>query len=167
MKKFLVGLLVLLAGVWVFTAFVGVEPKDRRPGTKLSGETVDLPVSWRFVNDRRIAEVQIETLPWFGVPFSVTTVIAEDSGVPYVPSLYPDVMQFPGSKFWNKVVAANPLVRLRVDGVLYEMAIYPVTDSTEFQRAFTALGRKYPFWAQKVKANETPRRFALLRLQPR
>ena len=167
MKKFLVGLIVLLLAVWAYAAFVGVEPKDRRPGTKLAGSVVELPASWEFLNDTAVAEAHLETYPWYGVPFSVTTVITEDGGSPYLPSLYTDVMPFPGSKYWNKVVARDPEVRLRVNGSLYEMKIYPVTDPAEFDRAFAALGRKYPFWADKVRAKETQRKFALLRLQQR
>lgn len=167
MKKILLGVFVLLIGVWAFAAFIGVEPKDRRPGTKLSGDAAQVPQSWTFVNDERLAEVHIETHPWYGVPFSVTTVIAAHENAVYVPSLYPDVMTFPGSKFWNKVVAADPNIRLRVEGSLYDMAIYPITDPEEFQRAFVALASKYPFWAQKLADNEMPRKFALLRVQPR
>lgn len=167
MKKVLLGVVVLLVSVWIYAAFVGIEPKDRRAGTRLSGDAVALPESWTFLQDPAIAEVHLETQPWFGVPFSVTTVITEAGGNPYLPSLYDDVMVFPGSKYWNKVVAANPQVRLRVAGSLYEMAIYPVTDPVEFERAFRALGKKYPFWAKKVAANETQHQFALLRLQPR
>lgn len=167
MKKFLLGLLLLLLAAWCFLKFIGVEPKDRRPGTRLSGDVAALPASWSFLKDEAIAEVHIETQPWYGVPFSVTTVITADSGQAYLPSLYSGALKFPGSKYWNKVIAADPDVRLRVNGSLYEMAIYPVTDPAEFQRAFAALGAKYPFWAEKVRANETPYQFVLLRLQAR
>lgn len=167
MKKILLGVLLVLVFAWGFLAFIGIEPKDRRPGTRLAGDVSASPASWSFLNDEAIAEVHLETRPWYGIPFSVTTVVTEDSGNPYLPSLYSGAMEFPGSKYWNKVVAANPRVRLRVNNTLYEMAIYPVTDPAEFQRAFAALGKKYPFWAAKVAANETPYQFALLRLQPR
>ena len=160
-------MVLLLLVVWSFLAFVGVEPKDRRPGTRLTGELSALPASWSFLQDEAIAEVHVETHPWYGIPFSVTTVIAEDGGNPYLPSLYTAAMEFPGSKYWNKVVAADPRVRLRVNDSIYEMTIYPVTDPAEFYRAFAALGAKYPFWAQKLETDEAPYKFALLRLQPR
>jgi len=166
-KKFLIAVLLPLLVAWAFLAFIGVEPKDRRPGTRLAGNLSEIPASWSFLKDTAIAEVHIETHPWYGIPFSVTTVITEDGGNPYLPSLYSEAMEFPGSKYWNKVVAADPGVRLRVKNSLYEMAIYPVTDPAEFQRAFAALGSKYPFWADKMRASEAPHKFALLRLQPR
>lgn len=168
MKKFLIGALLVLLAAWVYLAFVGIEPQDRRPGTRLSGQSATMPADWSFLNADSATEVHLETYPWYGVPFSVTTVIAVGAdGVAYVPSLYGDVMEFPGTKFWNKAVQANPNVRLRADGKLYELAIYPITDSAEFARAFAALGSKYPFWAEKLAQNDTPYTFALLRLAPR
>lgn len=167
MKKLLIVLMFALGASWFYLAFVGVEPLDRRPGTRLAGDVAVMPEDWSFLNAESATEVHLETYPWYGVPFSVTTVIAADSAGAYVPSLYETVMAFPGTKFWNKVVQANPEVRLRVAGKLYELAIYPIAEPAEFNRAFAALGRKYPFWAQKVAEENTQHKFALLRLAPR
>lgn len=167
MKKTLSALLLVLVATWAYLAFVGIEPLDRRPGTLLQGEPAPVPADWSFLNAESANEVHLETSPWYRIPFSVTTVVAADDSAAYVPSLYAEVMEFPGTKYWNKVVQANPEVRLRVAGKLYEMAIYPITDDAEFARAFAALGRKYPFWAQKVAENNTEHKFALLRLVPR
>ncbi len=102
-----------------------------------------------------------------GIPFSVTVVVARDGDRIYVPSLYDSAQPFPGSKYWNHVVAENPNVRLRVDETLYPLTISPVTDAAEFRDAFTALGRKYPFWREQMTLDDSQPRFALLRLRPR
>ena len=167
-KRILIGLLVVLLLTWVYLAFVGVEPLDRRPGTRLSGTLTELPQDWSFVNQMDTAgEVHLETYPWYGVPFSVTTVIAEHNGELVIPSLYSQVMDFPGDKFWNKVVQADPRVRLRVADQLFELSIEPITDADEFQQAFTALSNKYKFWAGKAAEDQSEHKFALLRLKPR
>lgn len=167
-KKFLLGVVVVLALSWVYLAFVGVEPKDRRPGTLLGGENVPLPSDWSFVNLTDSAgEVHLETYPWYGVPFSVTTVIAEDNGALFIPSLYSEKLAFPGDKFWNKVVQADPRVRLRVAGKLYELEIHPVADSAKFDQGLMALANKYPFWQKKQAEQSDQREYVLLQLKSR
>jgi len=167
-KKLLLGVLVLLAICWGYLAFVGVEPKDRRPGTLLGGEDAPLPTDWSFVNlPDSACEVHVETYPWYGVPFSVTTVIAEDNGELFIPSIYSAVLEFPGDKFWNKVVKADPHVRLRVAGKLYELAIHPITDAGKFEQGLQALANKYPFWSKKLVEQPDQREYVLLQLKPR
>ena len=167
-KKILISVFVLLLLSWLYLAFVGVEPKDRRPGTLLAGEDVVLPADWSFVNRTDSAgEVHLETYPWYGIPFSVTTVIAEDKGALFIPSIYSEVLEFPGNKFWNKVVASDPRVRLRVAGKLYTLAIYPITDGARFDQGLQALAKKYPFWAKKLDEQPVEREFVLLQLKPR
>lgn len=156
-------LIVLL--LWGLAYAVGVEPVDRRPGTRLAGDVVAMPTDWSFTDS--VMEVHLETYPWYGIPFSVTTVLARDGDALFVPSLYDGVMEFPGSKFWNKVVVGNSDVRLRVGDQLFEMTIAPITNPQEFERAFVALGEKYPFWAKMDLPPEPERTFALLRLRPR
>lgn len=168
LKKVLIGVFVVLLLSWLYLAFIGVEPKDRRPGTLLSGEDAALPADWSFVNQTDTAgEVHLETRPWYGVPFSVTTVIAEDEGSLFVPSIYSEPAEFPGDKFWNKVVASDPRVRLRVAGKLYTLAIYPVADTAGFNQGLQALANKYPFWAKKLAEQPKDRDYVLLQLKPR
>ncbi len=165
MKRiFFVTVLVLLV-IWGLAYAIGIEPVDRRPGTRLAGEAAALPSDWVFTDS--VMEVHLETYPWYGIPFSVTTVLARDGDALFVPSIYEGVATFPGTKFWNKVVVNDPSVRLRVGDQLFDMRIAPITDAQEFDRAFAALGRKYPFWADKTPEDESARTFALLRLRPR
>lgn len=164
-KKLVAALVVLLLGAYLWLAFIGVEPLDRRPGTLLSGTTTPLPENLAPLAEAM--EVHLETRPWFGIPFSVTTVIATNDGTLYVPSLYEAEVAFPGTKYWNRVVQRDPNVRLRVQDRLYALQAEPVLEAVEFDQAFRALGRKYPFWQKKVEADDSARKFALIRLTPR
>ena len=164
MKKTLAVTLVLLIVVYAGLAFVGIDPKDRRPGTRLSGATTPLPDDWSFTAD--YAEVALETRPWYGIPFSVTVVVGESGGRLFVPSLYETEAEFPGTKYWNKVVARNPNVRLRVGERLFELAVHPIRDEAQFQFAQAALAAKYPSWGDRTDTAR-PRKYALLELKPR
>jgi hypothetical protein len=144
MRKLLAGLAGLLMLAWAGLFFIGIEPKDRRPGTRLSGEMVEIPTDWSFLDD--VQEVHIETDPWWGVPFSVTVVIGRDSDALYSPSIYSEPGPFPGTKFWNRIIAQNPAVRLRVGQKLYAMDLIPAVDDAETDRGMRALAAKYPFW---------------------
>jgi hypothetical protein len=125
--------------------FSACEPRDRTPGMWLSGETAQTPVSdWSFVDDQ--PEVFVQTHPWYGIPFSVTVVVARAGGRVYVPSIYDKPAEFPGSKYWNSVIADNPEVVMKMGGKLYLRRARLVTDAAEFDQALEALANKYDFW---------------------
>ena len=161
-KRLIIIVVAVLALAYAFLAWVGVEPQDRRPGTRLSGELSPLPNNWAFTD--AVQEVHLQTMPWFGMPFSVTVVMANIDGDLYVPSIYAEAAQFPGTKFWNTVVEANPNVHLRVGESIYAMQIQQVTSPAEFDRGFLALANKYPFWAQALTDPDKRPHFVLLRL---
>jgi hypothetical protein len=141
----------------------GCEPKDRRPGTWLSGEVVTDPVTdWSFANEHE--EILIETRPWYGIPFSVTVVIASKDGKVFVPSIYEAPAEFPGSKYWNSVIAQNPAVRVKIGGKIYAMQARPAADQQEFEEGITALAEKYDFWRDVKTTNRLP--YAIIRLHP-
>jgi hypothetical protein len=155
--------LICLAALMLLAA---CEPKDRRPGTWLSGEVVkEMPSDWSIVADH--PEVFIETRPWYGVPFSVTTVIGTRNGKLYVPSIYSEEAAFPGTKYWNSVIADNPEVRLKMGGKLYEMRATPVQDLAEFREGAGALADKYDSWAGWLADESTAPPFVIIRLDPR
>jgi len=161
-KRHLLTLPVLL--LLSVTLLAACEPEDRRPGTWLSGEEVAGPIAdWSFVND--FQEIFIETHPWYGIPFSVTTVIASADGNVYVPSIYEAPAVFPGSKYWNSVIAADPEVRVKFGDKLYRMKALPAADEAEFAAGLAALAAKYDFW-RSVQAGETDTAFAIIRLYP-
>lgn len=165
LRKVLIIALTLAVAGYCYLAFIGVEPQDRRPGTLLSGTVAVLPQDVSFVDD--VDEITLETLPWYGIPFSVTAVVVSYDGAIYVPSLYDSPQPFPGTKYWNKVVAENSDVRLRVGENIYELAAAPVLDEQEFQAVFEALGRKFPYWREQIALDGRLPRFALIRLSPR
>lgn len=144
---------------------LGCQPSDRRPGQWLNGAEVPLPNDWMFTNDHM--EVQIETRPWYGIPHSVTTVIATDGARLFVPSIYDEPAAFPGSKYWNEIVAARPNVRLKVGEQLYLLQARHLADLSEHAYALDHLGAKYPFWrsARNEPAKAPP--FVTLELVPR
>jgi hypothetical protein len=142
------------------------EPRDRRPGLWLSGEMVEeMPSDWSFIADH--PEIFVETRPWYGVPFSVTTVIGTRNGKLYVPSIYSEEAAFPGTKYWNSVIADNPDVRLKIGDRLYPMRATPVQDLAEFRQGAGALADKYDSWARWVEDESTAPPFAIIRMDPR
>ncbi|MEM8767884.1 MAG: hypothetical protein AAGE43_10595 [Pseudomonadota bacterium] len=142
------------------------EPKDRRPGTWLSGEVVDpLPTDWSFIADH--PEIYVETRPWYGIPFSVTTVIGTRDGKLYVPSIYDEEAAFPGSKYWNAVIEDNPEVRLKIGDKIYEMQATWVRDLEEYRQGAGALADKYDSWAGWLENEDKAPYFVIIRMDPR
>ena len=132
----------------------------------LSGELVEeIPSDWSFIADH--PEVFIETRPWYGVPFSVTTVLGTRNGKLYVPSIYSEEAAFPGTKYWNAVIADDPNVRLKLGDKLYEMSATPVQDIVEFQEGAGSLADKYDSWAGWLEDETTAPPFVIIRLDPR
>lgn len=143
----------------------GCEPQDRRPGLWLSGPVAPPPESWTFVNDHQ--EVFIETHPWYRVPHSVTVVIAEANGRVFVPSIYDEDLPFPGTKHWNANIAADPEVRVKIGGSIYEMTARPAETTEEWAEGLAALANKYGFW-RELEADPSKRPpFVIIQLQPR
>ena len=151
----------LIATSLAVLILVACEPRDRTPGTWLSGELVTTQITdWSFTNDYQ--EVFIETKPWYGIPFSVTVVMTTVNGKIYSPSIYSEPAEFPGNKYWNKVIAANPKVRVQIGDHLYPRQARLVTDATEFETAFEALAVKYPFWRAAKDNHEKRPAFVLI-----
>lgn len=156
-------LLMLLAVVFTQTA---CEPADRRPGMWLSGEAAqEIPDDWSFIAEHE--EVFVETHPWYGIPFSVTTVIGTRDGRLYVPSIYSEEAAFPGTKYWNSVIAANPEVRLKIGERIFEMTATPVQDLAEFRQGAASLADKYDSWARWVADEDSAPHFVIIRMDPR
>jgi hypothetical protein len=142
------------------------EPVDRRPGMWLSGEVITEEINdWTFSNS--FMEVNLETHPWYGVPFSVTVVAATTGQKLFVPSIYSKPAEFPGGKYWNGIIEKNPAVRIRIGAKLYPRSAHLITDANEFEEAFAALAAKYDFW-RAVKDGPIEERppFVLIRLDP-
>lgn len=159
-------LALLLVALLPLLAAAGCEPRDRRPGTWLSGHVAEAPISdWSFVNDQQ--EVFVETRPWYGIPHSVTTVIASSNGKVFVPSIYEAPAEFPGTKYWNRIIANNPSVRVKVGDTLYEMEARPAANAEESAEGFSALAEKYDFWRKVHEDPDNQMPFVIIRMHPK
>ena len=155
-----------LVGLLVLVGMGCVDPSDRRPGLRLSGEVVGVPIDdWSFSDQYQ--EIFLESQTWYRIPHSVTTVCAARAEKLYVPTIYFEGGQWP-DKFWNSNVDANPLVRLKIGDQIYEREAVVLQDPAEALLAFQALADKYPFWQDLLSkpASERPD-MALLRMDPR
>jgi hypothetical protein len=99
------------------------------PGGKLEGEVVPPPSDWGFAGDDGL--VELETLP--EDPYSVNIVYTVVGGVIYLNAGDTETQ-------WVKNMNADPRIRLRLDGTIYDLRAERVTDAgeiEEFARAWT------------------------------
>jgi hypothetical protein len=157
----------LLIVVLVCGVAAACEPHDRRPGAWLSGEVVTVPVAdWSFSD--AYPEVFVETRTWYGIPHSVTTTLVTDGGTLYVPSLYYEGGDFPAERYWNRNIARDPDVRVKIGAAIYPRRATLVTDPTERASVLAAFAAKYDRWRDMLRDGEPARpHIILLRLDPR
>jgi hypothetical protein len=143
-----------------------LDPKDRRPGLRLSGEVVAGAIDdWSFSDEYQ--EIYLETQTWYMIPHSVTTVCAGVGEKLYVPTIYFEGGEWP-DKVWNSNVDSDPRVRLKMGGKIYEREAVVVEDPAEVQVALQALAAKYPFWQEQLSKPDSDRPdMALVRMDPR
>ena len=107
---------LLVAGVVAW--FSGIGPWAVIPGGVLWGEVRDPPADWAFTDS--IAEVQVQThvgpLPW-----SVTTWVLSHQGRLFLAAGECE-------RVWTRRVKADPEIRVRIDGTIYELRADHVTD---------------------------------------
>lgn len=135
------------AGIWVRLAItiaivvisLGCQPKDERPGVRLSGETVENTVTdWTFTDD--IEEIFIKTKTWYLLPHSTTIWCVEMGGELYIGSYGEGEGD---KKRWEKNVARNPEATLRIDGKLYDVNVTPVTGGRMIANLDARYNKKY------------------------
>jgi hypothetical protein len=126
-------------------------PISMVPGGELSGPVQATPADWAFSNDHET--VQLETRPTD--PYSVNV-----WGVAIGDHFY-----VAGSKdsTWVAHVTAEPAVRLRIDGAIYELAATPTEDEGEIDAFLAAVEKKYD-WESDEEQRENA---VLFRLDPR
>ena len=155
---------VYLALVALLALAAACQPSDERPGFWLSGEVEAGPVrDWSF--SENVDEIFVETQTWYGIPHSVTIWGAAADGVFYLPALYYGDEEYPNARYWNRNVARDPQVRVRIGDRLFEGAAALVTDTTEWNRAAESFARKYrPEWDEYRRDPDA--KWILLRFEP-
>ena len=112
--------LVLIALV-SFRVF-GLQPKDLRPGLWLSGDLVTEPVTdWTFTHNH--SEIFVQTNTSYGIPHSITTYCLEYEGNLYLFSSYYGGGTFPDDRAWNRNVARDPRIRMKIGESLYDQQL--------------------------------------------
>jgi hypothetical protein len=122
------------------------------PGGALEGPTAPLPASWSFTDAEKT--IQLETRP--ADPYSVNI---------WVIALGEHLYVHAGTNrsTWVENMEADPRVRLRTGGKIYELAAARVADAAEFARFVEAYELKYG----RRPRNENVAEAYLFRLGPR
>ena len=143
-------------------------------GFWLRGDPVTTPpADWAFTD--AAPTVLVETRTWYFVPHFVRTFIARDGAQLYLFSEYfapapgqPDLRDhFPEARFWNRMVARDPHIRVKIGNRIFNMRAYPLTDPNGMEAARQAFLRKYPDLKQQETMPEAQRpRWHFFRLDP-
>jgi len=145
MTRLCCSILLLLVG----TACGG--PLVMIPGGELSGPVEAVPDSWAFSDAHE--DVQLETRPADPYSVNVWGVAAGDAF--YVAGS--------NENRWAGHIAANPAVRVRIDGTIYELAATPTDEAAELEAFLAAVKKKYDWEPDdEQRAGAT-----LFRLEPR
>jgi hypothetical protein len=124
MKKGVISLLAIVLGLYLLAVLVPIEPAEQRPGTRLSGDTVDSgTVDWSFIEGRK--QIFVQTNTWYLIPHSVTTTSWVLDGELYVPC------GACATKRWPRNVATDANVVLKIDEHLYERKAVLIVDPHE------------------------------------
>ena len=123
-------------GVAAVVACTGcIDPVDRRPGLRLSGDVVSEPVEdWSFTRAHR--EIYIETSTPYLLPHSVTIVCADADGELFIGA------RNPVGKRWVDFVERDPEARLKIGDRVYEVRLRRVVEESEIARVRAAYAEK-------------------------
>ena len=109
-------------------------------GGRLGGDVHDDVVAdWSFANEVEV--IQLETNPTS--PHSVNTWCLGRGEHLYVPTSMILGPEDPREREWVRNVEMDPVVRVRVDGVVHELQAARVRDPAEFEAAREGLEQKY------------------------
>ena len=125
-----------------------MDPSDRRPGTKLSGEVAPLPADWSFTDAE--PEIAVEVRGFLGLPHSVTIWCATLDGALFIGARAPD------TKRWPAWANAHPDVRLKIAGAIYEVRLTQLEDPAALERVQAAFASKYRLPAPEPGAAPPP-----------
>jgi len=123
----------------VCVAALACGPLGPIPGGRLRGDVQPVPASWEAISE--IETFQLETRP--ADPHSINIWTGVLDGKLYVATSLILGTDVPAERDWVKHVEADPRVRLRADGNLYELRATRILDAAEAQRARAVLVEKY------------------------
>ena len=148
--------------LFVFAATIaGCGPLGPMPGGRLGGEVHAQAVGdWSFTEAEQT--VQIETNPT--APHSVNTWCVGLGPRLYVPTSMIRGPKTPTDRDWVKNVTADPRMRIRIDGEVYEVVAVRVTDPAEYATARAGLEKKYELGPTDL---DPEREIWIFRLDPR
>ncbi len=151
---------VVFAAALATVFALGCGPLGPIPGGRLRGDVVTVEIKdWAFAVEEKTA--QIETNP--ADPHSVNVWFGSLGPHLYVPSSMILGPKDPTERGWVGNVAADPHVRIRIDGRVYERVAVRVTDRDEYAEARAALEKKYELDPEERDAE---REIWLFRLDP-
>ncbi len=140
---------------------LGCGPLGPLSGGALRGTVHSAPVTdWSFTESQET--VQLETNP--AEPHSVNTWCVGIGPRLYVPTSMIRGPKVPSERDWVKNVSADPRVRIRIGGELYERTAVRVTDTGEYESTRAALEKKYEL---DPKDRDAEREIWIYRLEPR
>ena len=142
MKRVVLILGGVVVALYVALIYVPIDPVERRPGTRLSG---DPPAALSFLQGR--TQAWLETRTWYLIPHSITVSAWADDGTLYVGCSRCD------TKTWPKHVARDNRVRLKIGDEIHMRRAVRITDPVALQ---AAMGER-----------EVGSGFALFRMDPR
>ena len=154
--RILGGIVAVLILTLIVLRVHGYPPRNNHPGLWLTGDLVKTPVTdWSFMEQYQTIEIQTNT--WYMIPHSVTATCASYNGQLYLTSNYPAGRKYPEGRSWNRNIARDPRVRLKIGDKLYDVVVkYLVTDPTEEEVVSAAKVKKYPPYGNFIAPNRKP-----------
>jgi len=144
-KRAGVALFLIVVGAVLSLRVLGLEPSDQRPGSWLTGERVEGPVTdWSFTSEHE--EIYVQTRTRLGIAHSVTTYCALYEGDLYLFSAYYQGGVFPNERAWNRNVMRDPRVRLKIGDRVFDQTLRHVTDEATRAAVHERFVAKYPEW---------------------
>lgn len=131
------GAAALAAALWLGCSLGPIGPLS---GGHLTGQEGTWPDDWTRTAD--IEQAQLETRP--EDPHSVNVWLVVVDGRAYLATSLLVGTETPDEREWVRNVAADPRVRLRVEGVVYPARLQVVGDPALRERIFAAYHTKYP-----------------------
>jgi len=129
-----IGLLATIAMAVAFAAGFHDGPIGPFPGGPFQGPVTRGPEpDWSFLDRTDGIDIEVDSAQ----PRTVHVWVLRDGNAVYVPSA------LAAKKKWPAQVVADPRVRLRVDGKIYERHAARVTDPAQVQKLIDAVSDKY------------------------